>query len=165
MQKLLGILVVSLLLAAGCLTTSEEWNQRGETHHAVGRYEEAVAAFDQAIAADPGNVEAWRNRGLSLALLGRIEESEASFARALALGPGSIETYYYQAISRNATGNWMGALESLEKATAISPRDRDQAITLSQALLMRGNLLSLENRTEEANVSYRRAHEVMMSTL
>jgi tetratricopeptide (TPR) repeat protein len=164
MDRLL-ILPVVFLLLSGCITPSEEWNHRGETHHSMGRYEEAVAAFDQAIAADPRNVDAWRNRGLSLAVLGKAEESEASFARALELSPGDIETYYYQAISRNATGNWKGALESLEQAIAISPRNRDQAISLSQALLMRGNLLSLENRTEEANISYRRAHEVMMSTL
>ncbi|MDI9633264.1 MAG: tetratricopeptide repeat protein [Methanolinea sp.] len=165
MERLLILLVAFTLVATGCLTPSEEWNQQGEAYHVMGNYKEAVAAFDKAIAIDPQNHRAWTNRGLSLAAMGNAEESETSFARALAIEPGDIRTYYYQAISRNATGNRTGALESLDHAIAISPRDREQAIDLCHALILRGTLLTIENRTEEANASYRRAHEVMMSLL
>ena len=161
-----SLLILSLFIAAsGCLTTAEEWNRQGETHHAMGRYEEAVAAYDQAVATDPENGEAWRNRGLSLSMLGRINESEASFYRALSVDPDDSEAYYYQALARNAAGNRQGAFESLDRAVAIQPGDRDQAITLFSSLMLKGNLLALENRSDEANVSYRIAHEVLMSTI
>ncbi|HUU75696.1 MAG TPA: tetratricopeptide repeat protein [Methanoregulaceae archaeon] len=167
MQKLLpAFLVIALLIiATGCVTTAEEWNQRGETHHTIGRYNEAVAAFDKAISIHPENGEAWRNRGLSLAMLGRVNESGASFARALAINPEDIEAYYYQALTRNATGNRSGAIESLDQAIDISTKDRDQAITLFSSLMLKGDLLTLENRSDEANVSYLMAHEVLMSTI
>jgi tetratricopeptide (TPR) repeat protein len=159
------LILVLLLVAAGCITTAEDWNQRGETHHTMGRYEEAVAAFDQAIAIDPGYAEAWRNRGLSLALLGRVNESETSFSKAISLDPDDASIYYYQALSRNATGNRAGALESLDRAVSIRPQSRDQTITLHSSLLLQGDLLFLDGRIAEANLSYQKAHEVMMSTI
>ena len=160
-----AILALLVILSTGCITSSAEWNQRGGTHHTMGRYEEAVAAFDQAVAADPGNSEAWKNRGLSLALLGRFSESEESFARAISLNPGDNEVFYYQALSRNVTGNRTGALASLDQAAAIPPRDRDQAITLFRVLILKGDLLTMENRSEDAIVAYRKAHEVMMTMI
>ena len=105
MERVLLILLVFIICSAGCVTTAEEWNQRGETHHTMGRYEEAVAAFDQAISLDPDYSEAWKNRGLSLALLGRTHESGESFARAIALNPLDNEIFYYQSLSRNHSGN------------------------------------------------------------
>jgi Flp pilus assembly protein TadD, contains TPR repeats len=166
MQKLFPafLILTLLIIATGCVTTAEEWNQRGKTHHTMGRYEEAVAAYDQAIAINPENGEAWRNRGLSLSMLGRVNESEESFARALAINQDDAGAYYYQALARNATGNRSGAFESLDRAIAIPPKDKDQTITLFLSLMLKGNLLALENRSDEANVSYRMANRVMMGT-
>lgn len=167
MQKAPLILLVCalLILFAGCLTQAEEWNRKGETHHTMGRYEEAVIAFDKAVALDPGYTEAWRNRGLSLALLGNVNASEESFSRALSLDPDNAGTYYYQALSRNVTGDRQGALESLDRAVSFPPGSGSEAITLHKSLMLRGDLLSLRGRTDEANASYRRAHEVLMSTI
>lgn len=165
MRRAFPFLIACFILSAGCVTTAEEWNQRGETHHTMGRYEEAVVAFDNAIAINPDHGEAWKNRGLSLALLGQSDDAEKSFARAIALNPLDSEAFYYQALSQNWSGNRKAALGSLDAAIALPPQNRDQTITLFQALLMRGDLLTLENRTDEANSSYRMAHEVMMSTV
>ncbi len=167
MQKasLFLLILVLFLLTAGCTTEAEEWYQRGEMHHTMGRYEEAVAAYDKAVALDPGYDEAWRNRGLTLSLLGRSNESEDSFSHALSLSPEDVSIYYYQALARNETGNRAGALESLERAVSLSPKSRDEAMDLNICLMYQGDLLSQEGRIDEANVSYRRAHEVMMSTI
>ena len=119
MERVLLILLVFIICSAGCVTTAEEWNQRGETHHTMGRYEEAVAAFDQALSLDPDYSEAWKNRGLSLALVGRTDESGESFVRAITLDPGDSEIFYYQALSRNSSGNRSAALESLDAAIAL----------------------------------------------
>jgi tetratricopeptide (TPR) repeat protein len=162
------VVLLALVVGAGCLGLSigaDEWNERGETHHAVGEYGEAIAAFDRAIEIDPRHEGAWRNRGLTLSLLNRSSESEESFVRAIAIDAGDAETYRYQALARNATGDRAGALFSLEKAVAIEPRSRDGAITLVSSLQFQGDLLTLEGRHEEANASYRRAHDVMMSTM
>ena len=162
------LLVGVLLIGCGCLSFSDsadEWNSRGETHHTMGRYDEAVTAFDRAIAIDPGFEDAWKNRGLSLALPNRTSESEESFVRAIAIDPDDAATFYYQALARNATGDRAGALASIERGVAIAPMSRDDAITLFSSLQFQGDLLSLEGRHEEADRSYARAHEVMQSTI
>jgi len=47
----------------------------------------------------------------------------------------------------------------------LDQTNRDQAIILHQSLMMRGDLLTIENRTDEANRSYQMAHEIMMGTI
>jgi len=167
MQKvsLVLLILVLFLISAGCTTEAEEWYQQGEAHLMKDRYEEAVAAYDRAIALDQGYAEAWSRRGLTLSLIGKVNESEDSFSQAISLAPEDAEIYYYQAHARNQTGNRAGALESLERAVSIQPRSRDEAITLHSCLMYQGDLLSREGRYEEANASYERAHEVMMSTI
>ena len=172
MEKITGFVVVVALiiplLASGCLNPAEdarEWNARGETDHVMGRYEEAVAAYDHAIAIDPSYVRAWSNRGLSLSLLNRTAESEDSFSRALAINSQDMETLYYQALSRSHGSNITGALESLNRAVIISPKNRDDAIILTQSWRLRGDLLTKMGRLEEANQSYEQSHETMMSTI
>ncbi len=162
------LLVGVLLIGCGCISLSEsadDWNSRGETHHTMGRFGEAVTAFDQAIAIDPDHEDAWKNRGLSLAMLNRTSSSEESFVRAIAIDSTDAEIFYYQALARNATGDRPGALASIERSVAIAPTSRDGAITLFSSLQFQGDLLSLEGRHEEANRSYARAHEVMQSTI
>ena len=167
MQKvsLVLLILVLFLIFAGCTSDAEGWYQQGEAHLMKDRYEEAVAAYDQAIALDQGYAEAWSRRGLTLSLLGKVNESEDSFSRAISLAPEDAEIYYYQAHARNETGNRAGALESLERAVSIRPGSRDETITLHTCLMYQGDLLTLEGRDDEANVSYQRAHEVMMSTI
>jgi tetratricopeptide (TPR) repeat protein len=172
MGKIPGLVVVLALLipliTAGCVNTAadaREWNAKGETDHVMGRYNEAVAAYDQAVTLDPAYGKAWRNRGLSLALLNRTNESEESYQKALMIDPQDMEALYYQAVSRAYSGNTAGALESLTMTAAITPKNRDDAIILTQAYTLRGNLFTKLGRIEEANQSFRQAHETMMSTI
>lgn len=159
------ILVIFLLMCSGCISQAEDWYRQGETHFALGRYEEAVVAYDQAVTLDPGYAKAWSHRGLSLSYVGRAQDSDDSFSKALSLAPDDIETHYFQALARNKTGKLAEARESLEQAIVLRPRSRDNTIILASCLMLHGDLLSLEGHYEEANASYHRAHEVMMSTL
>lgn len=157
-----------LAMTAGCLSkTSEvhELNMEGQTHHTMGRYNEAVAAYDRALAIDPANGEAWRYRGHSLSQLGRQDEAEISFTKALQVNPGDQEAWYFQALSRDSAGNTTGALDSVNHAVAITPGNRDDAIILTQAWTLQGDLLTKAGRVTEANESYHQAHETMMSTI
>ena len=52
----------------------------------LGRFEEALAACDRALALDP-NDASWNNKGNALNDLGRYEEALAAYDRALALDP------------------------------------------------------------------------------
>lgn len=165
-----AVLLIALLffLSCGCLDNldeSREWNTKGEAYHDLGRYEEAVSAFDHAVALDPENGEAWRNRGLSLSQLNRSAEAEESYARAFAINADDSEAWYFRALTLSAGGNISGALESTDRAVMIVPKSHDEAILLSDSWRLRGDLLLKMHREEEADESYRQAQKAMMSTI
>lgn len=63
------------------------WNDRGRALSRRGRYEEALACYDQALALRPDTPEVLSNRGNALRHLGRLDEAEASYRQALRLKP------------------------------------------------------------------------------
>ena len=52
-----------------------------------GRYADAIASYDKAIAISPSYAEAWLNRGVALDYLGRYDEAIASYDKVIALQP------------------------------------------------------------------------------
>ncbi|MEY4964737.1 MAG: hypothetical protein RL274_320 [Pseudomonadota bacterium] len=63
---------------------AEAWYNQGVVLSGLARQEEAVAAFDRALAIQPAAL-AWTNRGAALTALGRAAEAPDSFDSALAL--------------------------------------------------------------------------------
>ncbi|MDJ0536648.1 MAG: tetratricopeptide repeat protein, partial [Xenococcaceae cyanobacterium MO_207.B15] len=59
------------------------WNNLGITLVDLGKLEEAVASYDQALKLQPDYPDAWNNRGNALWKLGRYEEAVASYDQAL----------------------------------------------------------------------------------
>ncbi len=49
----------------------------------LGKYEEAITCFDNALKIDPHDLEAWYNKGVALENLGRHEEAITCFDNAL----------------------------------------------------------------------------------
>ena len=67
--------------------TATDWNLLGGTYLNEGRYDLAIAAFDEAIAMEPGHARAYFNRGQALAKLGRHSEAIAAYETAVGLDP------------------------------------------------------------------------------
>ncbi|NJN62754.1 MAG: tetratricopeptide repeat protein, partial [Coleofasciculaceae cyanobacterium RL_1_1] len=63
------------------------WNNHGIAPGDRGRYEEALASYDQALEVKHDLHEAWNNRGIALRSLGRCEEAVESYDRALEFKP------------------------------------------------------------------------------
>jgi superkiller protein 3 len=53
----------------------------------LGRYSDALASCDKAIAINPNHLETWINRGNLLGILGRHSEAVASCSKALVINP------------------------------------------------------------------------------
>ena len=70
------------------------WFNRGTTLDRLGRYEEALASYDQALAVTPDHADTWIHRGCALYSLDRYEEALASFDRVLALTPDHADTWF-----------------------------------------------------------------------
>ncbi len=63
-----------------------QWYHKGVTLHKHKRYEEALAAYEQAIGLDPNYAVAYNNKGLLLQYLGKAKEAQQAKERAKQLG-------------------------------------------------------------------------------
>jgi len=123
----------------------------GNALYRLGRNEEAIASFDQALAFKPDLHEAWYNRGGSLSDLGRYEDAIASYEQALAFKPELHEAWYNRGNSLSALGRNEEAIASYDQALAFKPDKHE-------AWYNRGLSLSALGRKEEAIASYSTFH-------
>jgi tetratricopeptide (TPR) repeat protein len=126
---------------------------RALEHHRAGRTEQAERLYAEALALDPGHLEALNNRGAALRRLGRRVEALASYDRALALDPAGAETHYNRGNVLHDLRRYDEALQSYERALAINPN-------YAEALLNRGNALRDLGRYAEALASYDKVIEL-----
>jgi tetratricopeptide (TPR) repeat protein len=63
------------------------WNNKGLSLRAIGKYDEAINSFDEALKIDPKLKEAWYNRGLALLSKGDKELARSAFREALEIDP------------------------------------------------------------------------------
>lgn len=64
------------------------WNNKGVTLSRLGKYNEALEAYDQALRIDPDYPNAWNNKGVVLSRLGKYSEALEAFDRALQIRSG-----------------------------------------------------------------------------
>ncbi len=109
----------------------------------MGRFEEALAAFEAATALAPADADAWCSRAGALRELGRLQESLEAAQRALALRPDFPEA----AIN---LGNALLKLDRMEEALDAYRRAADARPGFAQAKC--GEALALRNlgRFDEA---------------
>jgi tetratricopeptide (TPR) repeat protein len=73
-------------ISATAQKTKEEWLEDGTVLRDLKRYEEALAAFEQALRLDPNFTIAWHNKGNALDHLGKSREARQAYDRANQLG-------------------------------------------------------------------------------
>jgi tetratricopeptide (TPR) repeat protein/tRNA A-37 threonylcarbamoyl transferase component Bud32 len=119
--------------------------------------EQALKAFGEACAADPGHAEALCEKGRVLALLERSGEALEAFDRALALNPALTDAYYGRVqirYRRYLQSRLLGGSEPPARLRAQIEEDLDRIERIGAKPEMnhcgRGVLLALDGRTEEA---------------
>jgi tetratricopeptide (TPR) repeat protein len=95
----------------------------------LGRYEEAIAAFDQALAIKPDDQDALNNKGNALGNLERYEEAIAAFDQALAIKPDYHNAFYNKACCYGLQKDVVKAVEFLQQAIGLNPKYREDAKT------------------------------------
>jgi tetratricopeptide (TPR) repeat protein len=68
------------------LKTKQEWTSEGIALNDLKRYEEALAAYEQAIRLDPHLAAAYNNKGITLDKLTRSKEAQQCYKKARQLG-------------------------------------------------------------------------------
>ena len=122
----------------------------GITLQELGRLDEALASYTQAIALKPDYARAHYNLGITLQELGRLDEAESSCRQAIALKPDYAEAH-------SNLGNTLTELDRLDEAEA----SYTQAIALkhdfAEAHSNLGATLKALERLDEAETSCRQA--------
>ncbi|WP_072060870.1 tetratricopeptide repeat protein [Crocosphaera watsonii] len=97
----------------------QAWYFRGNALYNLGRYEEAIASYDQALEIKPDKDKAWYNRGIALHNLGRLEETITSWDKALEISSNDYEAWYCRGNVLFFLGKHDEALESYLKAREL----------------------------------------------
>lgn len=95
--------------------------RRGETHHNMGRYEEAATDYSRAIELAPENGRIYALRGYAYHRMGRNEEALADFSRAIELDPEDAIAICWQGGTYLVMGRPKEALAAINRAGQLLP--------------------------------------------
>jgi tetratricopeptide (TPR) repeat protein len=112
----------------------------------LGRYEEAVEAFNSQLARTPEAAECLLEKGIALKRIGRIEEAVGAYDEHLKVKPDSVPGWKNKGIALLTLGKYEAALESCDQGLSLDP-DNDQRLDL---LNDRGLALQNLHRPDEA---------------
>jgi tetratricopeptide (TPR) repeat protein len=129
---------------------AEAWYQRAKALQESARFDEALTAFERAIALRPDYAEAHNGRGIALANLQRSGEAMTSFDKAIALKPDYAEAHNNSGLVLQDHKRFEEALARFDKAIALKPDD-------TRIHKNRGAVLQDLKQPEEALESYDRA--------
>jgi predicted O-linked N-acetylglucosamine transferase (SPINDLY family) len=122
----------------------------GNALQGLGRFEEAVACYNQVLAVRPNDPDALNARGNAFQDLKRYAEAFADYDQALALRPGHLDAMLNRGLALQALNRLDEAMTAFDEVLATDPND-------AETLHHRGNLLFLFGRFEAALDDYRRA--------
>ena len=105
--------------------TSESLTNRGLALAGLGRFDEALASLDRALALRPGFPEGLSNRGNVLRALDRYDEAMADYRQALSIQPDSVVALNNLGVAFNGLNRCDEALANSTKlwpCSRITPR-------------------------------------------
>ncbi|MDQ4106087.1 MAG: tetratricopeptide repeat protein, partial [Actinomycetota bacterium] len=141
----LGFFEKALEISADGQQRSGACTFRANTLDMLGRYPEAVRAYEEVIAETPEWWEAHANLGICHARNGRPEEAEAAFRRGLEYCPGSPEIRDELAAHLlNERGDLDEALRLSEEAVALGRDEVRHLYTLGEVRLALGDAAGAE---------------------
>ncbi len=120
-----------------------------------GRFDEAVASFQQALQLRPDYIDAHNNLGNVLMFQGRLEEAVSSYQRALQRLPADSVSYRAGLFSHLC--NALRQQGKLNEALAYGRRALELQPDFAKAHNNLGNVLQEQGRLDEAEACYRRA--------
>jgi tetratricopeptide (TPR) repeat protein len=108
----------------------------GLCYDALGRFDEAIASFGEAIRLDreQGASSPWPplNLGLLLTRLDRLDEAETRFRESLAADPGFAPAHYQLGLVLEKTGRPAAAVAEVEEAARLDPGSAEAQYALAR---------------------------------
>ncbi len=103
--------------------SAETYFLRGEAMREMELYEEAIAAYDQAIRLKPDYVEAYNERGVAKIMLGQYFAAIADFDQAIQLKPDYADAYTHRGTVKTILDQNSAAIADYDRAIQITPDD------------------------------------------
>jgi tetratricopeptide (TPR) repeat protein len=101
-------------------TTAEGWMYRGNQLYRLGRNEEAIKAFDEAIKQKPDFIHlAYYGRGLALSYSGKYQEAITALQQATQAKPDFVAGWSVQSTAYRYLQQWESALTAINKAISL----------------------------------------------
>jgi len=99
--------------------SAQEWFKEGNALYNLKRYEEAVAANEQAIRLDPNYAAAYYNKGNALRDFKRYEEAIVAYDQAIRFDPNHALAYYNKGLALDQLGRNKEAQQAYGKARQL----------------------------------------------
>ena len=105
-------------------TTASQWLERGNQLWRLGRYQEAVKAFDEAIKQKPSFIYlAYYGKGLALSWDGKLQEAEAALDSATNYKPDLVTAWLNLSTVYQRLDQLDKALVAIDKAIQLQPKN------------------------------------------
>jgi Flp pilus assembly protein TadD len=124
--------------------------ERGTWLARNGSLDEAIAAFREALALDPGYADAFYNLGASLLKKGRVEEAIEALRHAVSLSPHDGLAQRALGMALRQSGELVGAAVSLQRAVDLLPNDVIALRHLASVLRDSGDMEKAIDATQRA---------------
>lgn len=125
------------------------WARMGEAYDLAGRNEEAINAYQQAVAAKPDNAGYYNNLGNVLARAGKIDEARAAYSKSAELDPANAGMAWRNfGISLYQAGRMTDAVEPLQKATQADPKNAQGWYLLGACLVASADYKQVGDKME-----------------
>lgn len=104
------------------------WINKGIALQDLGRYQESIASYDEALKLNPSNAKVWNRKAACLGDLGMDKESLDCSSKATQLDPSIEGGWVNKGISLSKLGRYNESLEALDEAIKLNPSAENWAV-------------------------------------
>jgi tetratricopeptide (TPR) repeat protein/predicted amidohydrolase len=126
------------------------WVGKGAVLGKLGRHEEELSCYEEALSIDPQDAKTWYNKGVVLGNLGRHEEELSCYNEALRIDPEYADAWANRGVALGSLKRYEEALSCFDKTLRIDPK-------YAKAWYNKGAALGSLGRYEEALSCYNEA--------
>jgi tetratricopeptide (TPR) repeat protein/S1-C subfamily serine protease len=125
-------------------SSAEQWIEYGNQLYRLGKYPQAVSAFDRAITLQPNSLDGYYGKGLALGHNKDFSAALVAFDKTIALVPsGSQSKFYYiwkyRSLALRDLGDFKEALIAVSEAIRLEPEDIPTVSEKAQLLAKLGD--------------------------
>ena len=100
---------------------STSWADTGDDLYRIGRYNEAIEAFDKAIEINPKDSDAWNGKGSVLFKLNKFDEAIKAYDKAIEINPQNLMAWNNKGNTLNRLNKYDEAIKAFDNAIKIDP--------------------------------------------